>query len=95
MTIERLGPIDPIHRYHKAEKAAKSAGAKTGDAISLSDEARARSEVLQALEEVRGLPDIRQDRVEEVRRKLEDPSYISDKVVEAVAEEILSVFDLG
>lgn len=95
MTIERLGPIDPIQRYHKTEKTSRSAGAQSGDAISLSDEARARSEFLQALEQVRDLPDIRQDRVEEVRRKLEDPSYISEKVVEAVADEILSVFDLG
>ena len=49
---------------------------------------------MQAVEDVRNLPDIRQDRVEEVKARLQDPSYIDDRVVDAVANEILSVFDV-
>lgn len=95
MTIERLGPVDPIQNYNKAEKASKAGNAKTGDAISVSNEAKVRSELLQAVEQVQSMPDIRQDRVDEVRRKLEDPSYISDRVIESVADQLLSVFDIG
>ncbi len=95
MTIDRLGPVDPIQKFNKSEKVERPDAHKSGDSISVSDEAKVRSEIMQAVEQARNLPEIRQDRVAEVRQKLEDPSYISDRVVEAVAEELISVFDLG
>ncbi len=94
MTIERLGPVDPIQNYNKSDKVNKPAAKREGDSISVSDEARVRAEILQAVEQAREIPDIRQDRVDEVRRKLEDPSYINDSVVEMVADEIMSAFDI-
>jgi negative regulator of flagellin synthesis FlgM len=94
MTIGRLGPIDPIQNYNKADKVVRPAGQNGGDSISVSDEAKVRSEIMQAVEQVRSMPDIREDRVAEVRQKLEDPSYISSRVVEAVADELISVFDI-
>ncbi|TVR70266.1 MAG: flagellar biosynthesis anti-sigma factor FlgM [Spirochaetaceae bacterium] len=95
MTIERLGPVDPIQKYNKSEKVARPDARNSGDSISVSDEAKIRSEIMQAVEQVRSLPDIREDRVAEIREKLRDPSYISDRVVEAVAEELISVFEIG
>lgn len=95
MTIERLGPVDPIQKYNKSEKVSKPDAKNTGDSISVSDEAKVRSEIMQAVEQVRSMPDVRMDRVAEVRQKLEDPSYITDRVIDAVADELLSVFDIG
>ncbi len=94
MTIERLGPVDPVQKFNKPDKVAKPASRQSGDSISVSDEAKLRAEILQATEEVKKLPDIRRDRVEEVRRKLEDPSYIDSTVVNALADELMSVFDI-
>jgi len=94
MTIERLGPVDPIQNYNKAEKVNKPTAKSEGDSISVSEEARVRSEIMQAVEQARSIPDIRQDRVAEVRQKLEDPSYIDQRVVEMVADEIMSAFDI-
>tara|TARA_B100001121_G_scaffold176053_1_gene153606 strand:- start:56 stop:343 length:288 start_codon:yes stop_codon:yes gene_type:complete len=94
MTIEGIGPVDPIQRFNKTEKVNKPNASQTGDSISVSNEAKLRSEIMQAVEDVRNLPDIRQDRVEEVKARLQDPSYIDDRVVDAVANEILSVFDV-
>lgn len=94
MTIERLGPVDPVQKFNKPDKVTKPAARQSGDSISVSDEAKLRAEILQATEEVKNIPDIRQDRVEEVRRKLEDPSYIDSKVVNAVADELMSAFDI-
>ena len=94
MTIERLGPVDPIRKYNKTEPVQRTDARGDADSIQLSSEAKVRSELLQAIDQARDIPDIRQDRVAEVRQKLEDPSYINDRIVEAVADEILSVFDI-
>jgi negative regulator of flagellin synthesis FlgM len=51
-------------------------------------------EIFQATERIKNSPDIRQDRVDEVRRKLQNPSYIDDKVVESVANKLMDLFDI-
>lgn len=94
MTIERLGPVDPIQQYNKSDKVKKPQKSQSNDSISVSSEAKLRSEMMQAVEQVRSMPDIRQDRVEEVRAKLQDPSYIDDRVVDTVADEIMTAFGL-
>lgn len=95
MTIERLGPVDPIRKYNRTEPVQRTSARGDGDSIQVSPEAKERAELMHAMEQVRDLPDIREDRVAEVRRKLEDPSYINDLVIESVADEILSVFDIS
>jgi negative regulator of flagellin synthesis FlgM len=43
-------------------------------------------------EEVRSAPDIRMDRVAEIKAKLEDPNYIDDTVMGAVADSLMNLF---
>lgn len=95
MTIEGIGPVDPIQRFNKTEKINKPNASQAGDSISVSNEAKLRSEIMQAVEDIRNVPDIRQDRVDEVKARLQDPSYIDERIVDAVADEIMSVFDIG
>ena len=94
MTVEGIGPVDPVQRFSKTNKIQKTNSLHAGDSISVSSEAKERAELMQAIDEVRRLPDIRQDRVAEVKSRLEDPSYINDAVIGAVADSILSVFDI-
>lgn len=94
MTIDRMGPIDPVQKVNKADSVNKHNAVRPGDSISVSNEAKLRSEILQAAEQARSVPDIRQDRVAEVKQRLEDPNYINDRVVEIVADNVLSVFGL-
>jgi negative regulator of flagellin synthesis FlgM len=95
MTIDRLGPIDPMQKFNKAEKTHQAPRATEKDTIALSEEARIRAEMLAATEAVKSGDDVRMDRIEEVKRKLEDPSYIDQRVLETVAERIIDVFDLS
>ncbi len=92
MTIDRLGSIDPAANYNKTGKASKAAKKDTSDTIAVSAEARSKAEIFAASESVKNAPDIRMDKVEEAKRKLQDPSYISKKVVESVADKILDLF---
>ena len=94
MTIERLGPVDPVQRYSQADKTKAPESKHENDSVAFSNEARIKAELLHLSEQVKHAPDVRMDRVEEVRRKLEDPNYIDDRVVEHVAEQIMDMFNL-
>ena len=94
MTIDKLGSINPIQNYNKTDKPVKSSYKTENDSISVSSEARAMGELYQAAEAVRLTPDIRMDRVEEVRRKMDDPNYINDAVISTVADKIIDMFEI-
>jgi negative regulator of flagellin synthesis FlgM len=92
MTVERIGPLDPTSNLKKAEKTSKPKAKSDVDSINVSQEARSKSEVFKTLETARTAPDVRADRVAEVKRKLQDPTYPSQEVIEKTAEEILKSF---
>ena len=94
MTIDKLGPIDSISKYNKTEKISRPEKNKPSDSISFSEEAKSKGEIYRATEEVKLAPDVRMDRIEEVKKKLEDPNYIDDAVAEAVAEDVLDLFEI-
>ena len=94
MTIDRVGPLDPLQNLKKAqgpEKQRKSGGA---DSIHVSEEARSKAEVYQATELAKGAPSIRWELVEEVKKRLQDPNYISDTVLDAVARRLMEYFEI-
>jgi negative regulator of flagellin synthesis FlgM len=94
MTVERIGPLDPASNVNKTEKPAKLKAKSDVDSINVSEEARSKAEVFKALEAAKTAPDVRMDRVEEVKRKLKDPSYPSQEVIEKAADEILKSFGI-
>ena len=92
MTIDRLGPVDPVSKYNNTSKTSRTSYVQGKDSIDVSDEAKAKAELLQAIEVVRSSPDIREDRVEEVKRRLQDPNYINDQIKGLVADRIMDMF---
>ncbi len=94
MTIDPLGPVDPVHKPEQSQRANRSQQGPGKDSISFSDEAKLRGEVHKVAEQVRNSPDVRQDRIEEVRQKLEDPDYIDDRVLNTVADRLMELFEL-
>ncbi len=95
MNVERLGPLEPVAKQNKAKRAAKPAKTGGADSINISQDAKSMGEVYKAAEIVKSSSDIRMDRVQEVKDKLKDPSYIDNKVVESVADSVLDVFGLS
>lgn len=94
MTIDRLGPVDPVAKYNKANKTSKVVRKNEADSVNVSDEAKRSAELLRATETAKSSPDIRMDRVEEVKAKLQDPNYINDKVIGSVADSIMDMFGI-
>jgi negative regulator of flagellin synthesis FlgM len=94
MTIDRLGPVDPVSKWNKTEKTSRTDKKAKPDSIDVSLEAKTMGEIYKATEEVKLSPDVRLDRIAEVKEKLKDPSYIDEKVLESVAESIMDVFKI-
>jgi negative regulator of flagellin synthesis FlgM len=92
MTIERLGPVDPVSKYKNASKTPRTSYVSGKDSIDVSDEAKAKAELLRAAELVRTSADVREDRIAEVKKRLEDPTYIDDAVKGLVADRIMDIF---
>jgi len=94
MSIERLGSLDPLSAYNKSQKSNRIQSRDGADSIAVSEEARQKSEIFRLNQHVRNADDIRMDKVEEVKQKLQNPDYINDTVVSSVADKIMGVFGL-
>jgi negative regulator of flagellin synthesis FlgM len=94
MTIDRLGPVDPVSKYKNASKTSRASHVPGKDSIDVSDEAKAKAELLQIAEIVRANSDIREDRVAEVKKRLEDPNYVTEAVKGLVADRIMDMFGI-
>lgn len=94
MTIQGIGPLEPLPKMNKAEKAEKPVKAEKSDSINVSQEAKSKAEIYNAVEIAKNSADIRWNRVEEVKRKLLDPNYLSGRVLEETAEKIMEQFDI-
>jgi negative regulator of flagellin synthesis FlgM len=94
MTIDRIGSIDPIQPGKKPGKSSQAGPSARTDFISLSPEAVEKSELYQAAELALAAPDMQMDRIEELRKKINDPSYINDTILKATADKILDAFGI-
>jgi negative regulator of flagellin synthesis FlgM len=94
MTIDRIGAPDPIQPGKKAGRNDRVRESSEADSISLSSEAVEKSERYKAIELVSAAPDVRMDRVEELRQKINDPTYLNERILNATADKILESFGL-
>jgi negative regulator of flagellin synthesis FlgM len=89
MTIDRIGPLDPIQPGKKPGRANQANEAAQTDSISISSEAIEKAEFYRAMDMVKAAPDVRADRIAEVQAKINDPSYINETVLNATADRII------
>jgi negative regulator of flagellin synthesis FlgM len=89
MTIDRIGSIDPIQPGKKPGGVSQANKTARTDSISISKEAMEKSELYRVMDMVAATPDIRAERVAELKQKINDPSYLNDQVINATAERII------
>jgi len=88
MTIDRLNPLEPIQP--KKPSGVNHADRNSGsDSVSLSSEAVVKAELFKALELARAAPELRMDRIAELKAKIDDPDYLNDAILNATADRIL------
>ncbi len=88
--IDRLGGINPLENLSNTSKLQKTRDFEKPDAINISEEAKSLSEIYFAMDAVQAVPDIRADKVAEVLEKIKDPEYITQKIIDIVADRFLS-----
>ena len=94
MTINRIDPIDPIQPGKKNSRSGEINSATKTDSISLSSEAIEKGELYRVIELASAAPDVRADRIAELREKINDPNYINDTIIKATADKIMDAFGL-
>jgi negative regulator of flagellin synthesis FlgM len=89
MTIDRIGSIDPIQPGKKPGRVGQVNESPKTDSISISSEAQEKAELLRTQELAAAAPDIRIERVAELKDKINDPSYLNEKVIDATANKLI------
>ena len=89
MTIDRIGSIDPIQPGKKPGRAGHVSQGPGMDSISISSRAQEGAELLRTHELAAAAPDVRAERVAELKQKINDPSYINAQIIDATAEKLI------
>jgi negative regulator of flagellin synthesis FlgM len=94
MTVDRIGSLDPIQPGKKPGRSDQASKSEASDSISLSSEALEKSDLHQARELIFSAADIRAERIQEMKSKLNDPSYINETILKATADKIMDAWGL-
>lgn len=93
MDVNKIHGVEKVVGPSKAKPVERPSEAAPADEVTLSAEARERAEFRRVVDIVREAPEVRPERVEEVRALLRSGHYDSPEVIEKVAERLLG--DLG
>lgn len=94
MEIRDVGNVGRVNNDSKINKtsARKDTDSKAPiDNVQISDEAKIKAEMSKVQGMVDNAPDIRKERVEEVKAKLESGAYDNEEVMNKVAERLMKV----
>lgn len=95
MMIDKIGGISPLNNVQKARRTEGNSRVDYGhDSISVSAEAKEAAELYYLKQVAAETPNVRADRVAEVKEKIKDPSYLSDAVLMSTADRILDAYGL-
>ncbi|GMO51076.1 MAG: flagellar biosynthesis anti-sigma factor FlgM [Termitinemataceae bacterium] len=91
MTIGRVGSLDHIEPVKPGSKVIQPVKTNQSDSVSISNEALKKSDFISALEIVKAAPDVRADRVAEMKAKINDPSYITETLLNGTVDKIVDM----
>ena len=93
--IDKVNYVSPVNNIQSTKRSNNVANSqRTSDEISVSEEAKAAAEAMYLKQVSDETPDIRQDLVEEIKLKIQDPDFFSDATIAATADRILSAYGL-
>ncbi|MDR1467867.1 MAG: flagellar biosynthesis anti-sigma factor FlgM [Spirochaetaceae bacterium] len=94
MKIQGLNGVEQVQNPKKSAGVEKSAGnASSEPTVNISKTAANREDFLRALEIVKAAntPDIRADRVAELKAKINDPAYINESLIKLTADRVVDL----
>jgi len=94
MSIDKIGQVNGYNGYTKVNKINSNKNIGQSDSVSISNEAIDAAENKRIFEMVMSAPDVRRDKVEEMKEKLKNPNYINDTILKKTSEKIMDVFGI-
>ena len=91
-SVNNVSQLNNVQNIRKTENSAK-VNSET-DSISISKEAVEMAEAYYLDKVASETPDVRADRIAEVKAKLKDPNYLSDAVIQSAAEKFMTSIGL-
>lgn len=94
MNINKISGLNKILRPKKTSPAKSTGNVQKKDSVSISNEARNKAELQKFSDMVRKSSDVRQDRIDAVRKRLqENPDYYnSDEVLRGLTDKLADAF---
>jgi negative regulator of flagellin synthesis FlgM len=92
MTVNRISHVDPIPPGKKPGRSEQAGGNDRADTINLSSDAMKKAEMYQVVELIKAAPEMDEVRIAELRQKINDPSYLNEKVIKSTADNILNAW---
>ena len=93
MSIDGIGPVDPVPNYERIDRTAPATPAEHTDSVEISAEAKSAGDALRIATEIAlNSPDVRTDLVAEAVRKLQDPSYVNSAVLDSLTDQLMESF---
>jgi negative regulator of flagellin synthesis FlgM len=89
MAIDKIGPINNYNEYKKINKKGPVKKSNLSDSVSISKEAMDMAETSKIMEIIKNTPDVRADKVNEIKAKINNPDYINDDIIDNVARKII------
>lgn len=90
--VNNVTQVNNVQNLRKNEGASKVT--READSISVSAEAKEMAEIYYMEKVANETPDVRADRVAEVKEKLKDPNYLNNAVFGSAADKFLSALGL-
>lgn len=91
--VNSINPLNNVQDLRKTSNTSKVSVSES-DSISVSAEAKEMAEVYYMEKVAKETPDVRADRIAEVKEKIKDPNYLNDAVLNSAADKFLSALGL-
>ena len=91
-SVNSVNQVNNVQNLRKTENTAKVRS--DSDSISVSAEAEKMAEVYYLDQVAKETPDVRADRIAEVKAKLQDPNYLNNVVLNSAADKFLSALGI-
>ena len=91
MGIDKIGPLNNYNSYNKINKKNSVEKSDSSYSINISKEAMDMAENNKIIEIVKSAPDVRIDKINEIKAKINNPEYIDEAITGTVAEEIMNL----
>lgn len=90
--VNSINPLNNVQNSRKTENTAKVS--YDSDSISVSKEAIAKAEAFYLDKVSAETPNVRADKIAEIKAKIKDPSYLSDAIIQSTAEKFMTSIGL-